>query len=584
MQPRGPWVRKPLSLVFQEEASAASNDSNTQNHQRHLSLLDMVSIGVGGTVGSGIFVLAGSIAHQYAGPATFLSFLISGMAACCSGLCYAEFAGKLPAAGSTYLYAHVTLGELPATLAAACLTLEYAVSGAAVARSWGDKVVEYLVVQCQWDGLPFLLGTSSANDENGASSSINLLAGLVSAASVGILACGVQESKSVTNFFTVLKLLLVLFMIVGGFLLFQPVNMTPLAPFGWSAVVRGATSSFFAFLGYDEVCCLASEAKNPADMSKAILYTLATVTLVYILASVALVGMMPYQDISPTSGFPTAFLDRGVVWAAHLTAAGEVITLPVVVLISLLAQPRLFAAMAMDGLLPLIFARRDENGNLFWSTLLSGIPMIFLATFVPFAILDDGISVGILIAFNITNSCLILMKCQPPPSQRPRWLSQGLVFFHILSFANGIAFRIGSMDWLPTLTVSATVLMALFLHAHTDVQSNFGGHLWEELGVSSMVPSSTTSSPANGGASFETPMVPFLPLLGIAMNWFLIAQLEWSGLGVLFAYLSAVSFVYFYFTRRCYGDNRGPIRRVGPSTLHSSPMDDHSEGISLVSM
>jgi amino acid transporter len=214
--------------------------------------------------------LTGFIAHHYAGPGTALSFAVSGLAACCSGLCYAELAGRIPVAGSTYIYAYISLGEWAAVVAAACLTLEYGVSGAAVSRSWGDKVVEWLTVQWQWKDASYYLGGEYFNP----------MAGFVSAASVALLLWGVKESKNVTNFFTALKVGLVVFMTVGGFCLFQSENLTPLAPYGTSGILRGATSSFFGYLGYDEVCCIAAEAKNPRrDMPRAILWTLSIVTV-----------------------------------------------------------------------------------------------------------------------------------------------------------------------------------------------------------------------------------------------------------------------------------------------------------------
>ena len=237
---RGPWTRKPISIVLQEE-----QDENTSPVNRHLSLVDLVSVGVGGTIGSGIFVLTGFIAKNYAGPSTFLSFILSGLAASCSGLCYAEWAVRLPAAGSTYIYAYVCLGEWAAVVAGACLTLEYGVSGAAVARSWGDKVVEWMQNQLHWENVGLYLGQEYFNP----------LAGLISILTVIMLTCGVQESKNVTNFFTLLKIILVLFMIIGGLMCFRAQNLTPLAPFSVAGILRGATSSFFGYLGYDEVCC-----------------------------------------------------------------------------------------------------------------------------------------------------------------------------------------------------------------------------------------------------------------------------------------------------------------------------------------
>lgn len=298
------------------------NTDATFSAGRHLELWDLISIGVGGTVGSGIFVLVGLIAHSYSGPSTCLSFALSGLAALLSGLCFAECSARIPGAGSTYVYALVAFGEWPAVLAGACLTLEYGVSGAAVAASWGNKVVEWLRVEWQWSrGADLLEGGSIWNP----------LAGLICLLCVVLLSVGVQESKAVTNFFTLLKVFVVLFMMVGGFWLWDSSNLQPFMPFGVEGTLRGATSSFFAFLGYDEVCCLAAESKHPGrDMPRAVLWTIGIVTMLYILASLALVGMLSSTEISETSGFPAAFTSRGVLWAAQVCAAGEVITLPVV--------------------------------------------------------------------------------------------------------------------------------------------------------------------------------------------------------------------------------------------------------------
>lgn len=234
------------------------------------------------------------------------------MAACCSGLCYAELAGRIPASGSTYSYSYVALGELPAVLAAACLTLEYMVSGAAVARSWGDKVVLWLRDELGW---------ASAEKYLSPGYNLNPMAGLMSAACVLLLMDGVKESKMVTNIVTMLKVALVVFMIVGGFWLFQGSNLMPFMPYGTAGVFRGATSSFFGYLGYDEVCCIAGEALHPArDMPRAVLWTLSILTLLYVLAALALCGMQPYEEMSDTSAFPAAFRYNNVEWAAQIAA------------------------------------------------------------------------------------------------------------------------------------------------------------------------------------------------------------------------------------------------------------------------
>lgn len=191
----------------------SSNPSNNHLPARHLSLFDLVSIGVGGTVGSGIFVLNGLIAHQYAGPAVFLSWTISGIAALLSGVCYAELSGRIPSTGSSYAYAYVALGELPAFLAAGMLSLEFLLSGSAVARSWGDKVVEWARVQLSAsDGVIGVLDPGY---------NINPMACLVSILSTILVVKGMKESKIITDIFTWIKVLLVLFMMVGGKLSFR---------------------------------------------------------------------------------------------------------------------------------------------------------------------------------------------------------------------------------------------------------------------------------------------------------------------------------------------------------------------------
>ena len=420
--------------ALQRTTSQILEDPDHRALDRHLSLFDLVSIGVGGTIGSGIFVLCGLIANQHSGPATCLSWAIAGTAAFLSGFCYAELSGRIPSAGSSYAYAHESMGEFVAFLTAACLTLEFLVSGSAVARSWGDKVVEWLNVELNAGPWASRILDPGYN--------INPLAFLVSACCTALILCGVKESKFVTDLFTWTKVLLVCFMAIGGFVLLVPSNLSPFIPpeFGMSGVMRGATTSFFGYLGFDGICCVAGEAKNPSmNLPRSVMITLVLVTVLYIAAAVALTGMQHYTEISPESGFPEAFKSRGVVWAAQLTAAGEVFTLPVVVLISVILQPRLQYALARDELLPPMFCEVDHKGNLRKGVLFAGGLMTLIATFVPFEDLDDFVSAGILVAFTVTNSSLIVMRRQSP-TYRPRLLGQVLVVFNVVSLGMTIAF------------------------------------------------------------------------------------------------------------------------------------------------
>jgi APA family basic amino acid/polyamine antiporter len=408
-----------------------------------------------------------------------------------------------------------------------------------VARTWGDKVLIWWARMAGEEHTPWLMGILQPVEW------INIPASLLCIACTSLLLAGVRESKLVTNVVTAVKMLLVGFMIVGGFLLFQPANMgPPLAPFGTEGVLRGATSSFFGYLGYDEICVVAGEALHPKrDLPRAVLGTLAIVTVCYILAAVALTGMLPYTEISSTSGFPEAFADRDWAWAAQLTAVGEISTLPVVVLISLLAQPRLTFAMAKDGLLPAhIFAPVNEAGetSLWYGTMLSGVVMTLIAAVVPFTYLDDLISCGILVAFSMTNSALIQLRCMPAgmaPASLVATLPRTLTVYHALCFLTALAWNKDGRDssWtaLAVLCTIALVSCLLFiLRAYPAIPGFFGGLPTED------------SDCHPGETYFTTPAVPFVPCLGIAVNWYLIAQLEVTGLVLLALYLASSLVLY----------------------------------------
>eukprot|EP00984_Skeletonema_dohrnii_P002329 scaffold804_cov85-Skeletonema_dohrnii-CCMP3373.AAC.14 len=535
-----PWLKKPLWVVLQEDCGQQINTSEVELHQRspsrsqqddttedtgegafsleypndddddqaeeedhhnqhqlqqnqthnihdslpsrHLSLFDLVSIGVGGTIGSGIFVLNGLIAHSYAGPATFISWIVSGIAALLSGCCYAELSGRIPSAGSSYAYAFVALGELPAFITAFMLTLEFLLSGSAVARSWGDKVVEWLRVELSVSE-EFL---SILEPGYG----INPMACLVSIVTTLLVLWGVKESKLVTDFFTWIKVFLVIFMTVGGFILFNPANMTPLVPpeFGAAGILRGSVSSFFGYLGFDAVCCVAGEAINPErNLPLSIVITLCIVTFLYIAAAISLVGMQYYTDISPESGFPEAFKSNNVEWAAQLTAAGEVATLPVVVLISIIIQPRLQFAMANDG---------------------------------------------ILVAFTITNCSLVVMRRE---SLNHR-LEKLLALFNAASFFTCMMLsHVGHIGWIFT---PLPIYIACKI-SRTCPPTSFGNtQLYRH------------------DKYFTTPMVPYVPCLGMFVNYFLIAQLSMFGIGCLVIYASVAVVLYF-----AYGSCKKTTRR-----------------------
>jgi len=524
------FLKKPRSVCLAEEKEGKL--------ERNLSLIDLLAIGIGGTVGSGVFVLTGLIARDYAGPGVVWSWLISGFGCCFSAMSYAEMSCRIPSAGSSYAYVYHALGELPAVLAAWCLCLEYGVSGAAVARSWGEKVDKWtdIIGVPVWKPLDPGLG-------------VNVFAAALQAVCVGLLLVGVEMGKLTVNFFTILKMLLVTFMIVAGLCLFKADNVSNWAPKGASGILRGATSAFFGYLGYDEVCCLAAEAKDPhVTLPRAVFGTICTVSVLYALASLALVGMMPYDEISRDSGFSDAFKDRDWYWAQHIVAAGEIVTLPLVVLISFLAQPRLQFAMAEDGLLPSIFSEVDKGGNLRKGIIFSGVVCTLIALFIPFTYLDDMISAGVLLSFNLTNSSLIAVR--RVNLSNPGRCKSLLVAYNVLAFVGAMLLNYCDLGSPEVVAPGVVVFLVIYVAYSIATTCPEADDPWKDI-------------------QYRVPYMPFCPLFGIFVNYFLVAQLAWWGLLMIFGYFAiGITFYLIYGIHNSVGNKNGWVSLLKRSREH----------------
>jgi APA family basic amino acid/polyamine antiporter len=531
---------------------SAPEDETENIHEgmdRHLTLLDLIAIGIGGTIGSGLFVLVGLVANKYAGPATVLSWCLSGLSACISGVCYAELSARIPLAGGAYAYASVALGELFSVLCATCLSMNYIAASAAIARSWGDKCIEWLQEELgdeHWIPLAFHPWGS-----------LSPLAFFISFGSVVLLLNGVKESKRVTNFFTAVKASVAVFMVIAGFYYAKPANWHPFLPakFGVPGVMRGATATFFGYLGYDSVCCLGGEAINPKrNLPIAILMTLSGVVVLYVSATLALTGMQPYDNISPVSGFPHAFFSLDAVWAGQIAAVGEIFTLPIVVLITIMAEPRLMLALGEDGLLPPFLKSIDEHGNLWNGTFVSGTIMVVVATFVPFEHLNDMISFAVLSILNMTDSSLIFLWHEAP-NQHSRTHIYLVVAYHVAALATAYVFTHLLHSFVATLfaslSLASMVVVALCIFYCCPRSQAFGGRR-AQLDATHL---ETTAS----DGYFRTPLVPFWPCMGIFINWYLIAQLELVGIVSMLSILSIACSYYFVIVIRCH--------RANPSAL-----------------
>jgi len=523
-------LRKP-GEVFSAEAQVEKLERNLNTH-------DLVLIGIGGTVGTGVFALTGQIAHEDAGAASVLCWAIAGFGTLLSGLSYMEMSSRINAAGSTYAYSFFALGELAAFVAGWLLSLEYGIASAGVARVWANKFVAWLPST----------GIASAGDLGWLDASeASMLGGVVMGASVVLLLAGKNVGVSAINLVTLLKISLVCFMIIGGWVFFSPEHLNPfLLPErdngtagGMNGVLKGSISAFFGYIGFDEVCALGAEARDPVrTLPRAVVLTILGTACLSMGASLSLSVMASSENISPEAGFASAFEQNGCEWASQVVQVGELLTLPVVVVIGFLAQPRVLYAMASDGLLPQIFCEVDEQGRIMYGTAICGAFCLVVAIFVPFKTLNEVISAGILLSFNMTNSAVILTRLRPQPSALAEALTEDSPPHEQPRGSPAVANRL-----LLLFIVSTQAALALWWYLRLTLWPLSAGctvvSIGSLLSLAVCCPDSTLV-----GDEYRVPLVPFLPASAIAFNCFLLCQVELVTLAILAAYILLAVFVY----------------------------------------
>ena len=440
------------------EQTLAETEEPEHRLKKNLGALDLIVFGVGVSIGAGIFVLTGQAAASNAGPAISISFLIAGLACALAALCYAELASSVPAAGSAYTYTYATMGELLAWIIGWDLILEFTVGAAALATSFS----QYLGVVLS--GTPFAIPPAIATAEHGV---LNLPAGLLVVGLAFVLISGVKLSSRINQVVTGIKVLVVLVVIVAGAFLIKVSNWSPFIPpaqtpagsgsgalhlpviqaifglepsvFGIGGVFAAAAMVFFAFIGFDVVATTAEETRNPQrNMPIGIFGALAIVTVLYMAVSLVITGMQSYRDIDPADGAPlaTAFVNAGLPIMGDVIAIGACIGLIVVCMILFLGQTRVGFAMARDHLLPVSLAKTHPRfGTPYRFTILAGIPIAILATFVPLSTLAELVNIGTLAAFILVSIGVLVLRRTRPDLPR--------------------AFKV---PWVPVLPIAAAVI------------------------------------------------------------------------------------------------------------------------------
>jgi len=465
------FITKPLPQLFSES-------KESHGLKRSLTALNLTTLGIGAIIGAGIFVLTGQAAAQYAGPAIVISFIISGLACACAGLCYAEFASMIPIAGSAYTYAYATLGEFLAWIIGWDLILEYLFAASTVSVGWSGYVVSFLkdfninlpvqftaatgsvlinIPDLGWKPLTETLSQSlAATGINVASlphiaGVLNIPAMFIVALLTTLLVIGIRESANFNNIMVITKVSVIILFIGIGIMFIKTVNWHPFIPvnkveaqtfahyggfwewmkaythefgkYGIGGILRGAGVIFFAYIGFDAVSTAAQEAKNPQrDMPIGILGSLSISTVLYILVAIVLTGIVSYTQLNVPDPVAVGVNAMGtsMFWLRPIIKIAAIAGLSSVILVMLMGQPRIFFSMSKDGLLPPMFSKvHPKFKTPYVSTLITGVVAMIVAGILPISILGELVSIGTLLAFVIVCLSVLLLRKRKPDIERP---------------------------------------------------------------------------------------------------------------------------------------------------------------------
>ncbi|XP_073062223.1 LOW QUALITY PROTEIN: cationic amino acid transporter 2, vacuolar-like [Primulina eburnea] len=405
--------RKQVDCSHSKSSPSGSGHSQLA---KALTVSHLIAIGVGATIGAGVYILVGTVAREHSGPALTFSFLIAGIAAALSAFCYAELASRCPSAGSAYHYSYICIGECVAWLIGWALILEYTIGGSAVARGISPNLAMLFGGP---NSLPSFLARQTLP---GLDIVVDPCATVLIFVVTGLLCVGIKESTFVQGIVTLANICAMIFVIIaGGYLGIKSgwpgyELSTGYLPFGADGMLAGASTVFFAYIGFDAVASTAEEVKNPQrDLPLGIGLSLSLCCMLYMLVSAIIVGLVPYYAMDPDTPISSAFASHGVKWAAYIVAVGACTALCSTLMGSILPQPRILLAMARDGLLPSFFSDVNKSTQVpVKGTVVTGLLAGALAFFMDVDQLSGMVSVGTLLAFTMVAISVLILRYVPP--------------------------------------------------------------------------------------------------------------------------------------------------------------------------
>lgn len=477
------WRTKSLEYMQQEA------NSGSQKLERTLGPVNLVLLGVGAIIGAGLFSITGIAAAENAGPAIVLSFILASIGCAFAGLCFSELAAMIPVSGGAYSYAYGTMGEFVAWLIGWALILEYATGAAVVSISWSAYVISFLqdfgiqfpawMIASPWQPTQRLDGTSEFGF-------INIPAMIIVCLLSWLLIRGIDKSAKVNAFLVAIKVAVVLIFIGVGFFYINHANYKPFIPentgtfgeFGWSGILRASGVVFLAYIGFDAIATTAQEVKKPQrDLPIGIIGSLLVCTILYVLFSFVLVGLVPYPQLNVAAPVATAINNTPYLWLNWGIKLAIIAGLTSVILVLLLAQSRVFFSMSKDGLLPPIFSAVHPKFHTPWiSSLILMVCVGIFAGFAPLSLVGHMTSIGTLLAFVIVCLSVIVLRKTRPDIHRP-FLTPFVPLFPILGIAICLLmmFSLGWMTW-ARLTIWLLIGLAIYFlygksHSHLNKEA-----------------------------------------------------------------------------------------------------------------